>query len=77
MRNVWFIPSVATLTDWLNDMKFKNIRCVDVTRTTGEEQRVTSWMEFESLADFLDPDDDSRTVEGYPAPKRAIFIMNK
>jgi tRNA (mo5U34)-methyltransferase len=30
----------------------------------------------ESLADFLDPD-DSKTLEGYPAPVRAVIIANK
>ena len=30
-------------------------------------------MRFESLVDFLDKDDLSLTVEGYPAPKRAVF----
>jgi len=77
MRNVRFIPSVPTLTEWLEDRQFKNIRCVDVNKTTTEEQHVTSWMEFESLADFLDPEDNTKTIEGYPAPQRAIFVMNK
>ncbi|WP_455219931.1 tRNA 5-methoxyuridine(34)/uridine 5-oxyacetic acid(34) synthase CmoB, partial [Kaarinaea lacus] len=73
MRNVWFIPSCDTLSLWLRRCNFENIRCVDVTQTTVEEQRVTHWMHFESLADFLDPDDYNKTVEGYPAPRRAIF----
>jgi tRNA (mo5U34)-methyltransferase len=30
-------------------------------------------MTFHSLANFLDPEDPTRTVEGYPAPRRAIF----
>ncbi|WP_455200938.1 DUF1698 domain-containing protein [Kaarinaea lacus] len=50
---------------------------MDVTQTTVEEQRVTHWMHFESLADFLDPEDYNKTVEGYPAPRRAIFIAKK
>ncbi|MCB1873099.1 MAG: DUF1698 domain-containing protein, partial [Gammaproteobacteria bacterium] len=28
---------------------------------------------FESLADYLNPSDPTRTVEGYPAPRRAIL----
>jgi tRNA (mo5U34)-methyltransferase len=31
-------------------------------------------MVFESLSDFLDPKDKNKTIEGYPAPKRAIFL---
>jgi len=77
MRNVWFIPSCDTLALWLRRCNFENIRCVDVSQTTTQEQRATGWMHFESLADFLDPDDHNRTIEGYPAPKRAIFIASK
>jgi len=43
-----------------------------VTPTSREEQRSTDWMTFESLADFLDPADTAFTIEGYPAPRRAI-----
>lgn len=74
MRNVWFIPSVPTLVLWLERTGFKNIRVVDVSETKLEEQRSTDWMRFESLRDYLDPDDLSKTVEGYPAPKRAVLI---
>ncbi|WP_455206487.1 tRNA 5-methoxyuridine(34)/uridine 5-oxyacetic acid(34) synthase CmoB [Kaarinaea lacus] len=77
MRNVWFIPSCDTLALWLRRCNFEEIRCVDVNQTTTEEQRATNWMHFESLADFLDPDDHNKTVEGYPAPRRAIFIARK
>jgi len=77
MRNVWFIPTPATLELWLRRCNYVNIRCVDINQTTFEEQRVTEWMHFESLADFLDPNDKNKTVEGYPAPKRAILIANK
>jgi len=77
MGNVWFIPSCDTLSGWLKKTGFKNIQCIDVSTTTPEEQRQTEWMTFQSLADFLDPEDSSRTIEGYPAPKRAVFIANK
>ncbi|MEY8213807.1 MAG: DUF1698 domain-containing protein, partial [Colwellia sp.] len=30
----------------------------------------------QSLSDFLDPQDKNKTIEGYPAPQRAIFIAN-
>ncbi|MCF7822528.1 MAG: tRNA 5-methoxyuridine(34)/uridine 5-oxyacetic acid(34) synthase CmoB [Mariprofundaceae bacterium] len=74
MRNVWFIPSVKMLETWLKRAGFTNIRCVDVNTTSVDEQRATEWMQFESLPDFLDPDDRSRTIEGYPAPRRATMI---
>jgi tRNA (mo5U34)-methyltransferase len=34
-------------------------------------------MDFHSLKDFLDPNDTSKTIEGYPAPKRGLFIATK
>ena len=77
MRNVWFIPSCDTLSLWMKRCNFEDIRCVDVNQTTTDEQRVTNWMHFESLADYLDPNDLNKTIEGYPAPKRAIFIAKK
>ncbi|KMT66585.1 tRNA 5-methoxyuridine(34)/uridine 5-oxyacetic acid(34) synthase CmoB [Catenovulum maritimum] len=77
MRNVWFIPSSQALCHWLERVGFKNIRVVDETVTSLDEQRKTPWMENESLADFLDPNDRSKTIEGYPAPIRAVIIANK
>lgn len=74
MRNVWFLPSCLTLEAWLKRSGFVNVRCVDVSQTSVEEQHSTDWMRFESLPDFLDPNDPNLTIEGYPAPKRAIFI---
>ena len=76
MRNVWFIPSTAMLEVWLMRSGFRRVRTVDVTPTTVEEQRSTAWMTFESLADFLDPADNRFTIEGYPAPQRAIVVAD-
>jgi tRNA (mo5U34)-methyltransferase len=74
MRNVFFIPDLLVMESWLLRAGFKNIRCVDITRTSFEEQRKTRWIQTESLKDFLDPNDPDKTVEGYPAPVRAIFM---
>ncbi len=76
MRNVWFIPSVLTLENWLKRCGFKNINLCHVDYTATEEQRVTEWMDYESLEQFLDAADQRKTVEGYPAPKRALFICS-
>jgi tRNA (mo5U34)-methyltransferase len=76
MRNVWFLPSVTELENWLRRVGFRVVRTVDVTATTIEEQRTTRWMRFESLRDFLDPTDTSRTIEGYPRPVRAIVLAS-
>ncbi|MCW8944951.1 MAG: tRNA 5-methoxyuridine(34)/uridine 5-oxyacetic acid(34) synthase CmoB [Sedimenticola sp.] len=74
MRNVWFIPSAATLAGWLERCGYRDVRIVDETVTTTEEQRSTDWMHFESLSDYLDPNDHSRTIEGHPAPLRATLV---
>lgn len=77
MRNVWFIPSIKALNLWLRRVGFNNIECVDVDVTSFEEQRTTEWMQTQSLSDYLNPKDISLTIEGYPAPKRAIFIASR
>jgi tRNA (mo5U34)-methyltransferase len=76
MANVWFIPSCATLVNWLQRCGFQNARVVDVSTTSLEEQRTTDWMRFQSLADSLDPTDRTLTVEGLPAPRRAVLLAN-
>ncbi len=76
MRNVWQIPDRDTLLRWLEGVGFRAPRIVDVTPTTTAEQRTTQWMPFESLAQALDPADPSRTIEGYPAPVRAVVIAD-
>lgn len=77
MRNVWKIPTTKTLESWLTKTGFTNIRIIDETVTTIEEQRCTDWMKFESLVNFLDQDNSALTIEGHPAPKRAILIAEK
>ncbi|WP_342244778.1 tRNA 5-methoxyuridine(34)/uridine 5-oxyacetic acid(34) synthase CmoB [Pseudomonas sp. OTU5201] len=77
MRNVWFLPSVPALELWLRRAGYVDVRCVDVSYTSVEEQRSTDWMRYQSLPEFLDPADHSRTIEGLPAPARAVLIARK
>lgn len=77
MRNVWFIPTPSTLQHWLERCGFQQVRCVDLNQTSLDEQRSTPWMNYQSLADFLDPEDRTKTTEGYPAPLRAILVAEK
>jgi len=77
MNNVWAIPNTETIIHWVEQAGFKNARIIDVTKTTSDEQRQTEWMKFESLSNFLDQEDNSRTVEGYPAPTRVIVLADK
>lgn len=77
MRNVWFLPSVDALKLWLARLGFTDIRLADISITTPEEQRSTPWMTSQSLSDFLDPQDNTKTIEGYPAPQRAVIVATK
>lgn len=77
MRNIWLVPDLAALHSWLAAAGFGDTDVVDVSPTTTAEQRTTAWMPSESLAAALDPGDPSLTVEGYPAPKRAVIIARR
>ena len=74
MSNIWFIPSIGTLENWLTRCGFKNVRIINKSITTTKEQRKTEWMPFESLKDAIDIVDTSKTIEGLPAPKRVVII---
>jgi tRNA (mo5U34)-methyltransferase len=77
MNNVWFLPTAKTLVSWLEKMGFEDIRIVDETVTTAEEQRTTDWKPGQSLANYLDPEDPAKTIEGHPAPIRATLVATK
>lgn len=77
MKNVHALPSVPRLQEWLEQAGFVDVRLLDVTATGTAEQRRTEWMHFESLADFLHPDDPGKTVEGHPAPLRACLLARR
>lgn len=77
MPNVYFLPSSKALCHWLSRTGFSNIRVVDEAVTSLDEQGTTEWMPYQSLADFLDPDDASLTREGHPAPRRAVILANR
>lgn len=77
MRNVWWIPSLSELEEWMTQAGFSNVEILDVTTTTTAEQRTTPWMRFESLQETLNPENSNETVEGYPAPVRGMLIGTK
>jgi tRNA (mo5U34)-methyltransferase len=56
---------------------FDEFEVLAITTTTSEEQRKTEWSFDQSLEDFLDPNDKTKTVEGYPAPKRVYIKARK
>jgi tRNA (mo5U34)-methyltransferase len=77
MRNVYCIPTVSVLISWLHFAGFKQVSVVDISQTTPREQRATEWSSPRSLHDFLDPLNPKLTIEGYPAPIRAMLKCQK
>lgn len=77
MRNVWYLPTVSALKVWLEKAGFIDIEVIDVTATTTHEQRTTELSRYDSLETFLDNNDPTKTVEGLPAPVRAILKAKK
>jgi len=75
--NVYFIPTVNCFKNWLSRAGFIDIELIEITKTDNKEQRVTPWTFEQSLNNFLDPNDNTKTVEGYPAPKRAYLKAKK
>jgi tRNA (mo5U34)-methyltransferase len=76
MGNIYFIPTVNALKNWCYRAGFDEIEVLATMKTEHEEQRKTEWIKSQSLEDFLDKDDQNKTVEGYPAPKR-VYIKAK
>lgn len=74
MRNAWVIPTVDSLAWCMREAGFRSISLHRFGPVTPAEQRQTEWAPYESLADFLDPNDQTKTVEGYPAPHSAAVI---
>ena len=77
ITNIYFVPTLKALENWCSRAGFKSFEVLGTVVTTQDEQRKTSWIESQSLEDFLDPDDSSKTVEGYPAPVRGYVRLTK
>jgi tRNA (mo5U34)-methyltransferase len=69
----YFVPTAACLKNWMVRAGFTNVEVFCSHPMSNKEQRQTEWMVFESYDDFIDPDNPSLTVEGYPAPLR-VFL---
>jgi len=76
MGNIYFIPTVSALKNWCYRAGFYEIDVLAIVKTEHEEQRKTEWIQTQSLEDFLDKNNQNKTVEGYPAPKR-VYIKAK
>ncbi len=75
--NIYFVPTIKALKNWCKRAGFDTFEVLETSVTNADEQRKTSWIEGESLENFLDENDKSKTVEGYPAPARVYVRLTK
>ena len=75
--NIYFVPTIKALKHWCMRAGFSGFEVLETAKTQASEQRKTEWIEGQSLEDFLDPEDSSKTVEGYPAPARVYVKLMK
>ena len=75
--NIYFVPTVPALKNWLSRAGFGEFEVIATTTTTSEEQRKTPWSFEQSLEDFLDPNDPTKTVEGYLLHQKRVYIKAK
>jgi tRNA (mo5U34)-methyltransferase len=75
--NIYFVPTVSALINWCHRAGFEKVEILETMVTEHNEQRKTEWIDTQSLEDFLDPNDATKTVEGYPAPKRVYIKAMK
>ena len=74
--NVYFVPTIPALYNWLERAKFKDVELLEIKKTDLREQRKTEWIYGESLENFLDSTNPDLTIEGFPAPKR-VYVRAK
>ncbi|MDJ0554959.1 MAG: tRNA 5-methoxyuridine(34)/uridine 5-oxyacetic acid(34) synthase CmoB [Microcoleaceae cyanobacterium MO_207.B10] len=76
-RGIWFLPTQSCLENWIGRAGFSDVNCFFAEPLSTQEQRRTPWANIDSLEEFLDPNDPSLNVEGYPAPWRFYAIARK
>lgn len=75
--NIYFVPTIPALKNWALRAGFSNFEVLETRVTDASEQRKTAWIEGESLENFLHPEDNTKTVEGYDAPARVYVRLTK
>ena len=74
MKNVYFIPTIKALYNWIERAKFSDVEFIGKRYTTTNEQRKTEWIDGESLENFLNKD-ETKTIEGYEPPLRVYLKL--
>lgn len=76
MKNVYFVPTIPALVNWLKKTGFEGVEVCSDIEMTVDEQRSTKFAPFRSYGDVVDREDRTKTVEGYPVPRRVIVSAN-
>lgn len=74
---VWFVPTKECVIHWMKRAQFKKIHCFYDETLQSHEQRASTWAPISSLKDYLNPKDLTKTIEGYPAPRRFYIEGSK
>ena len=79
MGNVWFVPTLSCLVNWVQRARFVDVQVLADTPSSESEQRATGWClpHQQSLRESLDSENPELTVEGYPAPRRFLLRARK
>ena len=77
MKGVFFLPTLNTLRHWLQRSRFLDFEIIHSEELSTDEQRTTEWAPIRSLEESLDPNDNSKTVEGYPRAHRFYVRVRK
>ena len=79
MGNCWFVPTLSCFVNWAKRAKLIDVEVIADTDLTEDEQRLTPWCPppFQSLKASLHEEDPSKTIEGYPAPRRFLIKAYK
>lgn len=73
----YFVPTGKCLQFWMQRAGFQTVELFCSHPMSETEQRQTDWMVFESYKDFIDPENNLLTIEGYPAPCRVFLSGTK
>ena len=75
MKNLYFVPTLKALYNWIERAKFSNVEFLGKRYTTTNEQRKTDWIDGESLDSFLNKH-QTKTVEGHEPPLRVYLKLS-
>lgn len=76
-KGYWWLPTLPCLNNWIHRAGFAAMEVFYNEVLRVDEQRATEFCQTRSLVDQLNPKDQQRTIEGYPAPRRFYVMATK